>query len=171
MKDIAFDFAAQWTEHKPGFPSLGQRMTTATVVDLADHSIVAFRGGGGVEQLDPETLTLKPKVADSWQRWVPAGSVAISKDARAFIGSVAYDKRAYDLRDEISAVKTSDWTQVATMQTTLPFSTLKLTADGQTLYATSPNAQSVIMIDASTLGEVKTIRGLGEQPSLVLTQP
>jgi hypothetical protein len=168
IKDIALNLAPQWTVHRTGFPPKTRRMTTSTVVDLADHLLAVFRGAGGVDQLDPETLTLQHKTADSWQQWIAPGCVAISKDGMAFIGSVAY---SYDLMDTISAVKTSDWTEVASIHTTLPFWTLRLNLDGQALYAVSPSTQSVTMIDARTLAEIKTIRGLGQQPSLILIQP
>jgi len=173
IKDVSLNLAEPWTVHRSGFPAKGQRMTTSVVVDQANRVLVIFRGGGGVDQLDPDTLTLRRRIADDWQRWVPPGGVAISKSGMAFVGSVAYNERTVTdgLMNTISAERTSDWTEVASKQTTIPFSSVVLSLDGQTLYAVNPKAHSVTMFNASTLEEIKTINGLGEQPSLILIQP
>jgi hypothetical protein len=174
ITDITLNLAPQWTVHKPGLPAVVHRMTTSSLANRADGVVDILRGGGGVDQLNPSTLVLQPKVADSWEQWIPSGAAGISDSGIAFIGSVPYEEHMPNgraLLNTISRVRASDWTQLSSVQTSTPFSSLVLSANGQYLYTANPTLHSVSIFDAKTLTEVKTIHALGAQPSVIITQP
>ena len=172
VKDVSLTWARQ--EAADGsFVANGQRVTTSTVMDTGRNMVLIMRGGGGVDQLDAQTLAIEHLAADNWQTWQPPGAVAFSPSAGlVYVGSMAYSQLLLSsgLMRSISVRRTNDWTEVANVRTSLPFSTLALQKDGKILYTANTGAGSITVIDAAALAETKTIGGLG-RPSLILIQP
>jgi DNA-binding beta-propeller fold protein YncE len=72
---------------------------------------------------------------------------------------------------EIAEVNMADSSEVVRVKTSLPFDYLFLSKDGRRLYAVGAMGATLTILDATTLKEVKTLRGLGISPSLVVEAP
>ena len=74
----------------------GQRVATSAMVLPKQQSLGLIRGGGGVDLIGGADLNLHPAVADTFQRWFPPGSAAVSASADvAYVGYTAYTAIAY----------------------------------------------------------------------------
>lgn len=148
-----------------------QRMTTFVALDPADRSLGILRAYGGVDELDPDTLLTVPKLGENWQNWVRASAVVRSPESALFYVGLGQRTTPNGLMDRVAIFSTPDWTQVAGFRTTVPFWSLAISRDGQWLYAANSADQSITVIDASRLTEVKKIPDLGNEPALAIVQP
>ena len=109
-----------------------------------------------------------------WDGWAFSfDNVALAPDGkRIYLGFA--NKRGPDyngLVDEIWVYDTNDWERVARMRTRDPVMHLALSADGDQLYAVSPQGQSVTIYDTETYSEVAVLSGLGDTPARLLLPP
>jgi hypothetical protein len=156
------------------FVADGQRVSIAVLTDSTKNVAFVLRGGGGLDKLDPVTLSISPNIADDWQRWQPPGHVAISALAGLeYAGFVPYAQwtSVSGLTSSISVRRTDDWTEVLNIQTSRPFWTLALSNDGRVLYAVNTVTKSITAYQTSTMSETNVLSGLGSTPVLVMVQP
>ena len=168
------DVALTWADpNKPdGSPAQKpERITTSIVVDSSHRSVAIFRAGGGLDQLDPDTLVVQTKIKDIWQRWFPRGGV-LSAAGLFYLGFLPYEERTQTegLLNGIAVFTTANWNEITTSSTALPFWSLAISQNGQVLYTANSKAQSITAIDTSTMQALKTI-AVGGEPSLILVQP
>jgi YVTN family beta-propeller protein len=71
---------------------------------------------------------------------------------------------------ELRIFDTATWRQLGSLRTSVPFRSAAASNDGRFLYAIAPAEHSVLVIDAATLQEKRTIH-VGETPSLALVVP
>jgi hypothetical protein len=72
---------------------------------------------------------------------------------------------------EIVEVKMTDSSEVVRVKTALPFDYLFISRDARRLYAVGSTDATLTILDGATLKEVKTLKGLGLSPSLVIEAP
>jgi hypothetical protein len=111
-----------------------ERITTSIVVDSGHRSEAIFRAGGGLDQLDPDTLVVQTKIKDIWQRWFPRGGV-LSAAGLFYLGFLPYEERTQTegLLNGIAVFTTANWNEITTSSTTLPFWSLAISQNGQVL--------------------------------------
>ncbi len=63
------------------------------------------------------------------------------------------------------------WHGLATIEVSDPVMHFALSADGDQLYAVSPDASSLMIYDTETYEEVVVLSGLGGSPAKVLVPP
>jgi DNA-binding beta-propeller fold protein YncE len=170
------DLALRWANSVEGDAiraAKPQRITTSAVVDVENHSVAILRASGGLDLLDPDTLLLRPKVREKWQRWIPGSGVTSPHSGVFYVGFAPYEQRTQPggLLNWIEVMRMADWSEITSIRTTLPFWSIAISSDGKMLYAVNTDAQSITEMDTSVLKELKTIPRMGEEPSLVLVQP
>jgi hypothetical protein len=74
--------------------------------------------------------------------------------------------------DQIHVINTTTMAEIVTFRTSMPFWALGLSRDHRYIYATSGlRNQAITVIDAASFQEVKTIKGIGTTPSLMILAP
>jgi hypothetical protein len=71
---------------------------------------------------------------------------------------------------EFRMFDTTTWQQLGSLKTSAPFWSAVASRDDRVLYAVAPERQSILVIDATTLEEKRTIR-VGKTPSLAIVAP
>lgn len=169
-KDVALKWAA--ADKPDGVPAqIPERLTSSVVADPVHGLMNIFRSGGGMDQLDPNTLLIEPKFRDTWQRWTPRAGV-LSPTGLFYLGFLPYGEltQPEGLLNQVAVFATANWSEVADFTTPRPFWSLAISQDGQILYAVDPRGGSITAIDTSTMKPVQTI-SVGGEPSLILVQP
>jgi YVTN family beta-propeller protein len=72
---------------------------------------------------------------------------------------------------EILSVNLSDSAQSAPVKTKHPFNYLFLSRNGRQLYAINSSEANLMVIDAATLKEVRTVEDIGESPAIIIEAP
>jgi DNA-binding beta-propeller fold protein YncE len=147
--------------------------TSASALNVSDHSLLICSAAGGLAELDTDTLAIKGRIAANRQLWAPRCGVVSPTTGLLYIGLVPASRRteAGGMLTQISVVTTTDWNEVKSSSTKSPFWSLVINHDGKTLYTVNPEARSLTEIDALALKELKTVQGVGKAPSLILIQP
>jgi len=152
----------------------GQRITTSAITDPGRGVVVMLRAAGGIDQMNPATLSIQTVVADSWQQFLPQSAAAISPNlGLIYVGFAPYGQGAQGggTINGISVVRAADMVQQATITTTLPFASLAVSSDGRSLYAVDTHAKAITVIDTGSMKETKRISGIGSKPALMIIQP
>jgi YVTN family beta-propeller protein len=71
---------------------------------------------------------------------------------------------------ELRVFDTSTWRQVGSIKTSVPFWSASISNDGKFIYAVVPKEHRVLIIDATTLREIRTIT-VGRAPALAVVAP
>jgi YVTN family beta-propeller protein len=150
-----------------------QRLVTNMVVTPARASLTVMRRGGGIEEVAAGDLSLRPNVADSWERWIPPGAaIASAATNMIYIGYGTPQERFGDggRVSHIAVLGAADLIETAHMATSLPFASLAGSSDGSRLYAVNYANRSITVIDAATMQEIKVIPNVGNRPALAIAR-
>lgn len=136
--------------------------------------VAVVRGDGAIFGMDMSTLSFYATAVKSHTgEHLLAAAWAIPQDGnKVFIGyprspgatfanAVANGFRVYDL---------SNWRQLGTIKTSVPFWSAAVRGDGNRLYALAPQQHTIMVIDAATMRELRTIP-VGGMPALALIAP
>jgi DNA-binding beta-propeller fold protein YncE len=80
-------------------------------------------------------------------------------------------ERGFEWYDQVVKFDTSLLTVKATSSTSLPFFSLVLSVDGNTLYTLNPERATLTALDSTTLREVKRMSHIGQQPIFAVSIP
>jgi YVTN family beta-propeller protein len=136
------------------------------------QSIAVVRGDGAIFQMDAVTLNFYPTQA----RGGPQEQITLSAWPRSPDGTKVYIGNSRDLNAanaiarEIRVYDTTTWRKLGTIKTSLPFWSTVTSPDGKYLYALAPEQHSILVIDAATMRELRTIN-VGAMPALALVAP
>jgi YVTN family beta-propeller protein len=129
----------------------------------------ARESSGGANK--PEQATSRDWLADSWIRYqAPALSTDGSK-LYVGIGRLVHLQQGVQLFDRIAVFDSKTLRRVGIIKTSQLFYSMVLSKDGRHLYAVSPEQASVMVIDAATQQEVRTIYGMGRTPIRAIVAP
>lgn len=105
-------------------------------------------------------------------RWVHS-SINSTDGNRLFISlnAPAFNDRGYWSADEILTIDLRTSAQLGSIKTNQSFNYLFLGRGGRQLYAVNTSEANLMVIDATTLREVRTIEDIGDSPSLVIEAP
>jgi DNA-binding beta-propeller fold protein YncE len=147
--------------------------TSASALNVSDHTLMICSAAGDLAELDTDTLTMKGRIAANRQLRAPRCGVVSPTTGLFYLASAPSVGRteAGGMLTQISIVKTVDWAEVKRASSITPFWSLVIDHDGKALYTVNPGARSLTQIDAFTLKELRTVRDVGEVPSLILVQP
>jgi DNA-binding beta-propeller fold protein YncE len=158
------------------FPAPGGRLTTIV------------RGDGAIFEMDDATQQMTPtevQGGNSLQGRIPPANWPTSPDgSKVYIGyrrnpdnrfyldygrdsSVRYDSAT---ADEFHMFDTRTWRGLGTIRTTMPFWSATVASDGKSLYALAPRQHSILVIDARTVQQTRSI-DVGGMPALAIAAP
>ena len=139
-------------------------------VNADGNPVVVMRHGEPVPNAPPgSVLQLDPSLSGSAPRWIPFQACIAAPSGELYVKSKLLANRAQGEPDQIEVFDISAGKQIASIRTPAPVSNLALSAKNTTLYAVSPSARAVYLIDTKT-NEIKTtIAGVGKHPVLVLS--
>lgn len=80
-------------------------------------------------------------------------------------------ERGFEWYDQLIKFDTSLLTVKATSPTSLPFFSLVLSSDGNTLYTLNPERATLTAIDSTSLRETKRMSHIGQQPIFAVPIP
>jgi DNA-binding beta-propeller fold protein YncE len=133
--------------------------------------ITIVRGDGAIFQMDLVTLSFYPTPVhagspsqislSAWPRSPDGSRVFLGFSHSTAVNAVARELRVYD---------TATWHRLATIKTSIPFWSAALDTENNRLYALAPEQHSILVIDAQTMREIRTIT-IGAMPSLALVAP
>lgn len=135
-------------------------------------SVAVVRGDGGVFLMDLVTLTFYSTAARggtgeqiSQSAWPesPDGSKIYIGNHHA-VNGVNVNAR------EIRVYDTKTWKKLASMKTSIPFWSAVVSLDGKRLYAIVPEEHSILVIDTSTMKEIRSMK-VGAMPALAVVAP
>jgi hypothetical protein len=135
-------------------------------------SIAVVRGDGAIFQMDAVSLSFYPTAA----RGGPGEQITLSAWPRSPDGTKVYIGNSHDLSAanaiarEIRVYDTDTWRKLGTIKTSLPFWSTVASPDGKYLYALAPEQHTIIVIDAQTMREIRSI-SIGAVPALAIVAP
>jgi YVTN family beta-propeller protein len=136
------------------------------------QSIAVVRGDGAIFQMDAVTLSFYATAAHG----SPQEQITLSAWPRSPDGTKVYIGNSHDLSAanaiarEIRVYDTTTWKKINSMKTSLPFWSIVASPDSTRLYAIVPEQHSILVIDATTMREIRTIN-VGAMPALALIAP
>jgi DNA-binding beta-propeller fold protein YncE len=136
------------------------------------QSIAVVRGDGAIFQMDAVTLSFYATAAKgSPQEQVSLSSWPRSPDgAKVYIGNSHALNAANAIAREIRVYDTASWKRTGAMKTSLPFWSITASPDGTRLYAVIPEQHCILVIDAASMREIRSIN-VGAMPALALVAP
>jgi hypothetical protein len=134
--------------------------------------VTIVRGDGGVFNMDVVSLSFYPTpihggdpdeiLPSAWPR-SPDGS-------KVYLGFSHSLNAANANAREIRVYDTKTWRKLGTIKTSIPFWSTVTSSDGKYLYALAPEQHTIIVIDALTMRELRTIP-IGALPALAIVAP
>jgi hypothetical protein len=134
--------------------------------------VTIVRGDGGVFNMDVVSLSFYPTpihggdpdeiLPSAWPR-SPDGS-------KVYLGFSHSLNAANANAREIRVYDTKTWRKLGTIKTSIPFWSTVTSSDGRYLYALAPEQHTIIVIDALTMRELRTIP-IGALPALAIVAP
>jgi YVTN family beta-propeller protein len=133
--------------------------------------ITIVRGDGAIFQMDVVTLSFYPTSvhAGSPGQVSPSGWPRSPDGSKVYLG-YSHTAAANAIAREIRVYDTATWHRLATMKTSIPFWSATLDTENNRLYAVAPEQHSILVIDAQTLHEIRTIT-VGAMPALAIVAP
>lgn len=131
-----------------------------------------MRGDGALWRVNPAAGIAKPtgQVTQS-DRYTPFRAWPLSPDGRkVYVGQDLVADQGPGFPEEIRVFDTTSWDIIAQATIRLPFWSLAVSPDSRYLYAVSTGSQSVLVMEASTLKEIRTIK-VGKNPAIALVAP
>ncbi len=172
-QDVSLEWGGETMTDAPSGSGDPPITTSASALNVSDHSLLICSAAGGLAELDTDTLAMKGRIAANRQLRAPRCGVVSPTTGLFYLASAPSVGRteAGGMLTQISIVKMVDWAEVKSASSTTPFWSMVIDHDGKTLYTVNPEARSLTQIDAFTLKELGTVRDVGEVPSLILVQP
>ena len=136
------------------------------------QSIAVVRGDGAIFQMDAVTLSFYATAAHGGpQEQITLSAWPRSPDgAKVYIGNSHSLNAANAIAREIRVYDTTSWKKINSMKTSLPFWSIVASPDSTRLYAIVPEQHCVLVIDAATMREIRSIN-VGAMPALALVVP
>jgi hypothetical protein len=136
------------------------------------QSIAVVRGDGAIFQMDAVTLSFYATPAHgSPQEQITLSAWPRSPDgAKVYIGNSYSTNAANAIAREIRVYDTNTWRKLGTIKTSIPFWSTVTSSDGKFLYALAPEQHTILVIDAQTMREIRTI-SVGAMPALAIVVP
>ena len=151
-----------------------QRPVVATGIRLRNGDLFAIMSDGRVMEIDSNLRKITRSLVKDWlaDRWVPQDQVFCSPDGtKLYVAVGRLVARSTGKVDEILVFETSGGQLLGTIKTSRPFWSLAMSPDGQYLYGISRESRSLLVIDANTYQEMRTISGIGVEPARALVAP
>jgi hypothetical protein len=141
----------------------------------ADKSSLALiRHDGTIDQMDRATQKFHPTgvTGECVAPWVVFSlEWPRSPDgARVYVGYGPPTPDNLATSNQFRVFDTASWKQLGSVQTSVPFWSAAVSADGALIYAPAPLAHGILVIDAATLQEQRTIP-IGTTPALAIVSP
>jgi hypothetical protein len=136
------------------------------------RSFLAIMGDGAIWRMAPAPSQNRFQVlAGKPDRQFPVRDWPRSANGRTiFLGSEPISNTPG--LDQIHVVNTTTMADIGLLKTSMLFWALALSRDDRYIYATSGlRNQAITVIDAANFQEVKTIKGIGSTPSLMILAP
>lgn len=134
------------------------------------NPVVVMQHGELVPNAPPgSVLELDPALSGSAPRWIPFQACIATPSGQLYVKSTLRANYSQGEPDQIEVFDLSAGKQIASIRTPAPVSDVALSAKNTTLYAISPSARAVYLVDPKTNEIKKTIAGIGEHPVLVLS--
>ena len=154
------------------------------------EDIAIIRGDGAVVEMNVVTQAFADTVAhpELPDRVLPAAWPSSPDGRKIYLGYNTNYNRSYDDRfyldygrppnirpeaamaGEFRVIDTRTWRKIGTIRTSMAFWSAVAGNDGKVLYAMVPQRHSVLVIDAATMRETRTIK-IGGMPALGLVAP
>lgn len=136
------------------------------------ESIAIIRGDGAIFQMDAVSLSTYATAAHGGpQEQITATAWPHSPDGgKIYIGNSYSTNAANAIAREIRVYDTNTWRKLGTIKTSVPFWSTVTSSDGKYLYALAPEQHSILVIDARTMHEIRTI-SVGALPALAIAVP
>ena len=136
------------------------------------QSIAVVRGDGAIFQMDAVTLSFYATAAHGGpQEQITLSAWPRSPDgAKVYIGNSHSLNAANAIAREIRVYDTTSWKRISGMKTSLPFWSITANPDGTRLYAVVPEQHSILVIDAASMREIRSIN-VGAMPALTIVAP
>lgn len=133
--------------------------------------ITIVRGDGAVFEMDVATLSFYPTAVHAG----PPGQISPSAWPRSPDGSKVYlgyshAAAANAIAREIRVYDTATWHKLGAIKTSVPFWSVAADTEANRLYALVPEQHCILVIDTSTMREIRTIT-VGAMPALALVAP
>jgi DNA-binding beta-propeller fold protein YncE len=134
--------------------------------------IAIVRGDGAIFQMDAVTLSTYATAAHgSPQEQITATVWPRSPDGgKIYIGNSHSLNAANAIAREIRVYDTATWKKLSTMKTSVPFWSIVTSPDAARLYAIAPEQHTILVIDTTTMREVRTLN-VGAMPALAIIAP
>jgi WD40 repeat protein len=132
-------------------------------------SVAVVRGDGGVFLMDLVTLTFYSTAARGGsQEQISQSAWPESPDgAKIYIGNHHAVNGVNVNAREIRVYDTTTWKKISSMKTSIPFWSAVVSGDGKRLYAIVPDQHSILVIDTSTMKEIRRMN-VGAMPALAV---
>ncbi len=132
------------------------------------------RGDGAIFQMDTVTLRFFSTAAHGGapDQVLPSAWPVSPEGTRVYIGYTHSPGAAavYEAAHELRVYDTKSWKKVGTIKTSIPFWSAIAAPDGRLLYALAPAQHCILVLDAATMRETRTI-AVGVMPSLAIVAP
>jgi YVTN family beta-propeller protein len=135
-------------------------------------SVAVVRGDGGVFLMDLVTLTFHSTVAPGGaQEQISQSAWPESPDgSKIYIGNHHSVNAVNANAREIRVYDTTTWKKLSSMKTSIPFWSAAVSGDGKRLYAIAPEQKTILVIDTSTMKEIRSV-SVGAMPALAVAAP
>jgi YVTN family beta-propeller protein len=136
------------------------------------QSIAVVRGDAAVFLMDLVTLSFYATAAHGGpqEQIFPSAWPESPDGSKVYIGNHHSLNVVNANAREIRVYDTTTWRKLSTMKTSIPFWSAVVSPDGKRLYAVVPEQHSILVIDTSTMREVRTIN-VGAMPAIALVAP
>lgn len=145
----------------------------AELFPSSSHTIAVVRSDGAIYQADSPAQKLSTTyITANCSDWAIAHAEwPRSPDgAKVYLGYGGIAPDGMSAATELRVFDTTTWKQLGRVQTSVPFWSAVASHDGKYIYAVAPAQHRVLVIDAVTLHERRTI-DVGNVPSLALVAP
>jgi DNA-binding beta-propeller fold protein YncE len=134
--------------------------------------IAIVRGDGAIFQMDAVTLSTYATAAHGSpeEQITPSVWPRSADGGKIYIGNSHAVNAANAIAREIRVYDTTTWKKLSSMKTSIPFWSLVSSPEANRLYAIAPEQHSILVIDSSTMRELRSIN-IGAMPALALVAP
>ncbi len=149
---------------------------SAASISADGGALLALMPDGKVFQVEIGTGRVSPTQARGQPgRNVSDHTLVRSPDGRRLYVGLRFlangGRPGFGSADQVRILDTTTWGEVGAYWTTLPFWSLAASRDGRTIYALSPDAASLLVLDTAHLDWYRTIKGIGNTPALAEVAP
>jgi len=179
VRQIAFDRAGK---PEAGVESLnwgagitqGTRIGAGAMTTAGDRLAFVTNDGQGVALNRSTGATRRFALGPTPGRWIRMQAALVPASDQAMYYATGSEKAAKAGSDDFSQIVRADLTTLtihARHNTMVPFGSMTLSLDGNTIYTVSPHQSTVTAVDAATLKEIGSVRPVGRFPVLAIAAP